>query len=125
MFQIKNQENLRQAYELLLIANGLGTEKAYEVAIKIKKDIRAYLKKPLPNRKYIEQDDTGDSCTILMELPKEIKTLEEANEYFECTEYIPLPNSAYDCTGKAFTSWYKCFSRHGRFMAFHRICFDV
>ena len=39
--------------------------------------------------------------------------------------YRPYYPSAYDCTGQAFTSWYKVFVRGGRFWAYHHVSVDV
>ena len=46
----------------------------------------------------------------------------EMRAFFHRRHYYP---SAYDCTGQAFTSWYKVFARGGRFWAYHRVSVDV
>ena len=42
-----------------------------------------------------------------MALPETIDSEEEARSYFEDVEYRPPINSPYDCTGLAFTAWYR------------------
>lgn len=66
-----------------------------------------------------------DGYIELIELPDTIKTADEAERYFMENEYVPAPNSAYDCTGRLFSGFHKIFLRRGRYMAYHRICFDV
>ena len=60
-----------------------------------------------------------------MPLPEYIETMDEAVSYFEDYEYRHYYPYAYDCTGQAFTSWYKVFARGGRFWAYHRVSVDV
>ena len=68
----------------------------------------------------------GEWCFAeLLPLPEYIETMDEAVSYFEDYEYRPYYPSAYDCTGQAFTSWYKVFVRGGRFWAYHRVSVDV
>ena len=42
----------------------------------------------------------------------------------EFIEISVIP-SMYDCTGQAFTNWYKIFKRRGQFWAYHSVVFDV
>lgn len=54
---------------------------------------------------------------------KNVLSLYSSSEAFQrYRHYYP---SAYDCTGQAFTSWYKVFVRGGRFWAYHRVSVDV
>lgn len=59
-------------------------------------------------------------------LPEDIKTLADAEEYFEEYEQIECMPSQYDCTGQTFTSWWKIFRKpDGRFWVYHAIDMDV
>ena len=73
----------------------------------------------------IVKDNGFDGYLLLMELPECLETYEEADEYFRENEYIRPYYTYYDCTGRPFTSWYKLFLRHGRWYAYHSVCFDV
>lgn len=33
--------------------------------------------------------------------------------------------TAYDCTGQAFTAWYRIVKMQGRFFAYHDVAYDV
>ena len=59
-------------------------------------------------------------------LPEDIKTFEDADEYFREYEYIYFHPSPYDCTGQRFTSWYKIFQKpDGSFWVYHAVSMDV
>ena len=59
-------------------------------------------------------------------LPEDIKTFEEAEEYFKEYERIECRPSQYDCTGQTFTSWWEIFRKpDGRFWVYHAIGMDV
>lgn len=66
-----------------------------------------------------------DGYVVLMELPVFLESEEDAEEYFEGHYAIRTMPSIFDCTGRAFTSWYKIFRRRDRFFAFHSVCYDV
>ena len=78
---------------------------------------------PDPARRCIASD--CESYIALVELPEEIGTDEEADEYFREYEYIYYRPTYYDCTGQRFTEWYKIFKRRGRYMAYHAVGMDV
>jgi len=70
--------------------------------------------------------DKGDSVIFKYPLPESIKTLEDAEEYFEEYELVPYRPTYYDCTGQRFTGWYKIFQKpDGRFWVYHQIDMDV
>lgn len=50
---------------------------------------------------------------------------EESKEIFEKENCIERPFSAYDCTGKTFTSWMSFFDVPGGVWAYHRISIDI
>jgi len=89
----------------------------------LKKDIRKYYKE---QRTMTLVKDYGiDGYIELVALPSFIKTKEEADMYFEENNALRISPSIYDCTGRAFTGWFKTFLRRGRYMAYHSVCFDV
>lgn len=132
---IRNSSDLKYKYILLNFANKLLREKDNQYLdmdnlnnyiVKSKKEIREYYKKENEKRfERIVKDNGIDGYIILFELPKEITSLESAEEYFKCHEYRECRPSMYDCTGQAFTSWYKIFKRNNKFYAYHSISFDV
>ena len=118
---IRNHRDLSAAYELLNFARKNGYEKHFA---DLKKEIRAYNNRPA-NPERIIRDYGIDGFISLFPLPTYLESVEDATEYFEECEYIHCPASVYDCTGHAFTSWYKIFSRNGQFWAYHSVGFDV
>ena len=122
---IMNKKDLEFAYVVLAV---LGKEKndtdeRKQYIANLKRNIREFQRRPVQEGTVI--DDTIDGFTALFPLPENLSSNEEADEYFRQQEYIYYRNSAYDCTGQAFTSWYKIFERRGRFWAYHRVNFDV
>lgn len=121
---------LREAYEELFLFKNLCQEFGvdYDKATKrIKKSIREYYKRQ--RERNIIKDYGIDGYVELLELPISVdtwKTEEKVCEYFEESEfYIEPYYSAYDCTGKAFTSWFKPVLRRGKWYVYHSVCFDV
>lgn len=92
-------------------------------AIEIKRRIREYTNRT--SDRTIVRDYGIDGFVSLIELPEYLKSEEDATEYFEETEYIPSRCSLYDCTGRAFTQWYKIIKRRGRFLAYHSVGIDI
>ncbi len=121
MFKINSYTDLKVAYEILEIAYESGRS---QKAADLKREMRAFFHRPVSERRII-QDDGIDGYTGLLPLPEYIETMDEAVSYFEDYEYRHYYPSAYDCTGQAFTSWYKIFVRGGRFWAYHRVSVDV
>ena len=120
MISIKDREELKLWYQLLADLESLSPEKRPEdFIIGIKKDIRSYINKE--EKKIIRQD--FDGYIVMVDLPG--KTKKEAEKYFLNNMFIHLVPSAYDCTGRAFTAWYKIAERHGSFVAYHSIAYDV
>lgn len=119
---------LRTNYSLIRILTAQGEPKdeaTLGLIRKLKQDIRRQLKKGVADGRRIVKDDGIDGYIELITLPGFIKSMESAEEYFENEIRIEPCYSIYDCTGKPFTSWEKIFERNGRFMAYHRVCFDV
>ena len=99
-----------------------GVTEANKTVIELKRDIRRFHKDG--ERKgwkgTLVKDYGMDGYITLYELPD----VEDPVEYFKENEEIHYRPSMYDCTGQAFTGWYKIFKRHGKNMVYHRICFD-
>lgn len=121
MFKINSYTDLKVAYEILEIAYESGRS---QKAADLKREMRTFFHRPVSERRII-QDDGIDGYTELLPLPEYIETMDEAVSYFEDYEYRNYYPSAYDCTGQAFTSWYKVFVRGGHFWAYHRVSVDV
>lgn len=72
------------------------------------------------------RDDGIDGYVIRQPLLRALQSLEEADEYFRENEYIHYQYGPYDCTGQAFTRWYKVYrANDGRYWAYHSVGFDV
>ena len=126
---IKNSRDLRLAYDQLNMMAKLVDitkvdypEKVQEHILDIKMSIRRYNKRSSDRR--LVKDDGIDGYIELIQLPKFIETKDEGDEYFIKSELLYTPNTAYDCTGKPFTSWFKVFFRRGRAMAYHKVSID-
>lgn len=120
---IRSNRELRMAHFLLKnVVEGSETIST-ALAISLKCTIRAYTKPPETERRIVK-DDGGDGYIELIELPA-LPDLETAEAFFNDRYYLDSPNSAYDCTGLMFTSWYKLFERRGRWWAYHRVSVDV
>lgn len=128
MFTIRCKDDLRIAYEILYDRKGRvpSTLRNDEKIVEWKRAIRNYLKNQPVSEKVLVKDYGIDGGIIRFPLPECIKTEEEAREYFEECEYIHYRPTYYDCTGQAFTSWYKVYrAKDGRFWAYHSISYDV
>lgn len=130
--RISTMDQLRIDYEILRTYEELRrevparyTEHVKERIRDIKASIREYRDRNAnPDMKVIK--DYGiDGVVLLVQLPEYVKSQEDAEDYFDSKLYIPMVYSAYDCTGRAFTGWYKVFKRRGRYMVYHRIAYDV
>ncbi|MCD8382880.1 MAG: hypothetical protein LUC30_08215 [Clostridiales bacterium] len=65
----------------------------------------------------IVRDYGIDGFVSLIELPEYLKSEED--------ERIPSRYSPYDCSGAAFTQWYKIIKRRGRYFAYHSVGIDI
>ena len=128
MLNIRGKKDLQIAYGLLKILekeaiNQKENEKLQKLIVDYKKEIRAFVNKSADRR--LVKEYGIDGYIELIALPKRLTDLENAIEYFEDVEKIYYRPTYYDCTGQAFTSWYKVFKRNNRFYAYHSVCFDV
>lgn len=121
---IRCKDDLCLAYKLLSIFNEIGKRNCQK-AIDIKRQIRSYLHRS-HNTKII-RDDGIDGYVSLSQLPEFLDNTskDEAVEWFKYNCYIEPTYSAYDCTGKPFTSWFKVFRRQEHWFVFHCVGFDV
>lgn len=110
-------------YQFLAMLQGLKpTEQRNERIIELKREIRRETKRVYP---HIVHDDGMDGYIILEECPDWCKTVEDVDEWFMEYAWMECRPSQYDCTGQAFTSWYKPVKRQGKWFAYHSVCYDV
>ena len=120
--RIRGREDLKVAYYIINACNGKGKDDPH--LRDIKRAVREYLDDADKTRKVIKAD--YDYCVELVILGDDTgETLKEVDDYFRETEYLPMVYSAYDCTGRMFTEWYKIFKRRGCWMAYHCVGRDV
>lgn len=128
---IRNKKDLQIAYIILRSYTTMvplkGKEQAVQEKIReLKTEIRGYFRKKAQEvQRSIVKDYGIDGYVVLYQLPDFLKNAEDATEYFEEEERMVCCPSMYDCTGQAFTSWYKIFERRGRMWVYHSIAFDV
>lgn len=125
--EIRGREDLRLAYELLRAFQHSERRAAlaYEEA-ELKRRIHAFCRQQ-PTRPRIISDDGIDGYIELVEMPAAFDewSKEDVAEWFEDNRTLECRPSAYDCTGQAFTSWFKVVRRRGRWFVYHCVCFDV
>ena len=122
---VKNDVELRRAYELMLSFADTerdGGEAIRNLVVDYKRAIRKY--NSLSTVARVIKDYGIDGCVVLLELPEGIESVDEGVKYFLDHEYREAPHSIYDCTGAVFTSYFKVFERRGRFYAYHSISVD-
>lgn len=141
MFRVRNSKDFREGYEMLSLLTRFAeltgnTENARETVDDLKRELRAYARRDTAVdvgmgfmcERRIVKDEGIDGYIELVSIPEVIDTLDGedgANEFFKTFLEIRARPSMYDCTGQAFTSWYKLFKRRGQFYAYHSVCFDV
>ena len=140
MMEIKNDRDFRCGYELLIVLtealteNGFGNPDAARKHIDdTKRALRAYARRDgsvdvgmgFKVDRRIVRDEGIDGYVKLVSIPEVFDTVEDADEFFKDFLEIHCRPSMYDCTGQAFTSWYKLFQRNGQFWAYHSVGFDV
>lgn len=138
MFKVTGNESFREGYALLAILTnpdfGKDADKKLleEYTIEIKRELRKWAHREtavdvgmgfMVERRVFGGD--FDGYTELVTIPEVFDTEESADEFFKDFIWMDSPHSMYDCTGKAFTSWYHLFKRNGRFYAYHRVAMDV
>ena len=143
MYSIRNDRDFRIGYAILheslerLGEAGGDTESRRERVIELKRNLRQYAHRDTNTydvgmgfmcERRIVKDEGIDGYIELVSIPEVIDTLDGedgADEFFKTFLEIHARPSMYDCTGQAFTSWFKIIERRGRFWAYHCVCFDV
>lgn len=141
MFRVRNDKDFREGYGLLHLFTRFdgqfdNPEKARESMDSLKRELRAYAHRDTAVdvgmgfmcERRIVKDEGIDGYIELVSIPEVIDTLDGedgADEFFKTFLEIHARPSMYDCTGQAFTSWYKLFKRRGQFWAYHSVGFDV
>ena len=97
--------------------SGIKDAAADKYVAELKREIRKQNRKTAPH--YVCAD--YESAIVLEECPAEVVTEEEALEWFEYNKFIEPVHSAYDCTGRLFTAWYKPVCRRGKWFVYHSI----
>ena len=130
MFRVNDKETARKAYEAIRMFSALNDDVVRGMVAQIKHSVRQWTHKPgnifdgnIQRR--IVKDDGIDGFVELVTLPDCIDNVEYAEKFFHQYVYMEPVNSMYDCTGKAFTCWYKLFNRNGRYLAYHSVGMDV
>ena len=126
MFRIRDRKDLELAYSYLKLYEEIENENPEadkKAVIEIKREIRRYLR--LETGHKIVKDFSPDGYIELVELPEQLETQEDAEQYFNENLWIHYYPTYYDCTGQLFTGWVKVFRRRGRYMAYHAICKDI
>ena len=139
MFKVTGNESFREGYALLAILTnpdfGKDADKRLvkEYTIEIKRELRKWAHRDTRVDSFFDGDirrrivkEYGiDGFVELVELPDDIDNEAYADKFFHEYVYMEPVNSMYDCTGRAFTSWYHLFKRNGRFCAYHKVSMDV
>lgn len=127
MQEIRSAREMRINYEHLKMYEAFYQERPAEHIADAVKDIKKAIRKyrDRPETTVLVKDFGIDGEIWLHELPENVHDKQTALEVFKKNYYLEAPGGIYDCTGKAFTGWYKIFKRRGRWMVYHRICVDV
>ena len=129
--QIRSENDLKLAYETInsfkeMMPMAQKPDAALEYIKELKRDIRGFFRKEKEKlQRRLVKDNGIDGYIVLMQLPSFLNSKEDAAVYFEENEVMTCRPSIYDCTGQAFTSWYKLVERSGSLWAYHSVCFDV
>ncbi len=147
MTTINNDTDYRIWYEVLyaiterFAEEGGATEKRKQRIIEMKRALREYSHRNAALHEVgmgfvcerrIIKDRGIDGYIELVSIPEVFDTLNDdadgnpgADTFFKDFLEIHARPSMYDCTGQAFTCWYKLFKRRGQFWAYHCVGFDV
>lgn len=127
---VRDRRDLRARWDSLLfvekavnmaMAQGLSIDgtKAKAFINDLKQAIRAYNRRK-SDRRIISGD--YDGYIELIEVPQGIT---DVDAWFDDNERLICTPSIYDCTGQAFTMWYKAVNRGGKWFVYHKVGFDV
>lgn len=143
MNKIRNNRDFRLGYEILhdkielLKEKNVDSKRIMNHVAELKRNIRQYANRNVNSfnigngvmcERRIVKDNGIDGFVELISFPEAFDTIDGedgAEEFFKTFFEIHARPSMYDCTGQAFTSWYKLFERNGRIYAYHCVGFDV
>ena len=123
---VRNNRDLRERWITLLFMEkmratiGISDAPQAQAFIKaLKQSIREY-----NHRKTDRRIITGDcdSVLVLVDVPQGVTDIDAWFDENERCVYMP---SMYDCTGQAFTEWYKIVKRADGYKVYHSIGYDV
>lgn len=123
MFNITSPLDCKIAYAVLRDENCLRGASPEKIA-ELKRNLRAYLNKPVREERRCIYEDNYGYYIMLVRLPDFLKSVEDAEKYFDEFERMEYMPSMYDCTGQHFTTGHKIFKRRGRFYVYHSIAID-
>lgn len=129
MLTVRNKQQLEMAYSMLRYYEKMRhtvspTDLCDEHIREMKREIRRFVNRPV-DETIIVKDYGIDGALLLYPCPDHVKNENDAEFWFMAEEFIPMPNSAYDCTGMSFTTFHKPVLRHGRWYMYHEIHRDV
>lgn len=125
---VRDSRDLRARWASLLFcdlivkqaqAQGMNTGKTQKYILDLKQSIREY-----NHRKTDRRIITGD-CDGVLELVDVPQGVTDIDAWFDENERRVCMPSMYDCTGQAFTEWYKIVKRAGGYKVYHMIGYDV
>ena len=140
MFDIYDKESFRTGYKFLSIlknpafrAQHIYKDDLDNYTADFKRKLRAYAHKETAVdvgmgfmvERWVVKEYGIDGFVELVSIPDVFNSMESAEEFFHDFIERQCRPSMYDCTGQAFTSWYKLFKRNGAFYAYHSVAFDV
>lgn len=141
MFIIRDKKALAAAYwllrdyqgkhnnEMYKLINGMNEEQKQKIErhIKaIKTEIRRYYRDYQISENVLVHDNGIDGYIIRFPLPNWIEDKEDGEIWFKENKYIHYRQTYYDCTGQAFTNWFKVYKNSdGRWWAYHSVHFDI
>lgn len=140
MFDITDKESFRNGYKFLSILENpaFRAQHVYKDVLDnytadFKRKLRAWAHKETAvdvglgfkvERRLVKEYGI-DGFIELIDIPDVFNTVELAEEFFHDFIEQKCRPSQYDCTGQAFTNWYKLFKRNGAFHVYHSVAFDV
>lgn len=123
-----NKEDLRIDYMFIrYIEREKGTSNLPSL-VNIKRDLRrkSRLSSTPEDIKIFQRENEWDAYYEYFGFPEEVKTIEDARQFFNEYIRIELPYSSYDCTGRPFTAYAKFYDFGAEGIAcLHRIDLDV
>ena len=131
MTNIHTDDDLKRAWATLLFMIQIRHEfelqgrtdfkKSDAYMLELKQAIREYNRRQASSdRRMISSD--SDSYVVLVDVPENVT---DVDEWFDLNERLECRPSMYDCTGQAFTMWYKVCERGGGRKVYHCVGFDV